>query len=279
MRQYRAIAKRAWPPLHSSLEPSDDISLSNSASDGVEQGSAFELSVFQSGALQGRFNACIGKLWPEIGMLHDKIALVFKDGMIRVQRCANCQPLISRGRLNPSMPKWCASKQFAVGDAVQRAAAGHGKIFLRDVLVQFIYEMEEDFLEAMLHGVRQIHGTLHDLSVRFARWAKHLDHAAGKMARQLHCSIGLDLHAFVAAQRLEKIQIKPETRIAGHKQLANLLAIPVAAIRGKAHDLAFISVFVVADELADHGVETAERVRQEHAIKHVNFASFASRHH
>src|SRR5579864_477714 len=139
--------------------------------------------------------------------------------------------------------------------------------------------MEKDFLETMLHGESQVHIALRNFGVRLTRRTKHLDHAARKMPGQLHRPIRFDLHAFVTAQWLEKIEIELKTGVTGHEQLANLLAKSVAAIRRQAHDFAFIAVFVVADKLANHGVKAAERVRQEHAIKHLNVASFATSHH
>src|ERR1700680_4834838 len=53
----------------------------------------------------------------------------------------------------------------------------------------------------------------------------------------------------------------------------------VLAIRSEAHHFAFISVFAVADEVADHCVEGTERMRQKHAFKNFDLVSFAACHH
>jgi len=51
----------------------------------------------------------------------------------------------------------------------------------------------------------------------------------------------------------------------------------VRADRGR--PAARVMVGLVADELADHGVEAAQRVRQENAFQHLDIAALATRHH
>ena len=99
------------------------------------------------------------------------------------------------------------------------------------------------------------------------------------MSRQGHCAIGLDLHTLVAAERLKKIEIEFEPISLRHQQVANLLAIRVFTIGSEAHHLAFIAIFAVADEFANHGIEAAQRMRQEDAIQHLYVISFTTCHH
>src|SRR5947209_20326348 len=139
--------------------------------------------------------------------------------------------------------------------------------------------MKKDFFEAMLHGVGQIHIPLRNLLLRITWRSEHLYHAARKMPRQRNRTIGLYLHAFVASDWLEKVEVKFEARSASHQQLAKLLAVGIFAVGDKTHELAFIAIFVVSDELANHGVETPKRMWEEDAIQHLNFISFAARHH
>ena len=78
---------------------------------------------------------------------------------------------------------------------------------------------------------------------------------------------------------MEEIEIKLESGGAGHEQLAYLLDVCVLAVRSESHDLAFVSVLVVADELANHGVEAAERVRQEDPVENVDVSAVTMSHH
>src|SRR6266566_4145959 len=69
------------------------------------------------------------------------------------------------------------------------------------------------------------------------------------MARKADSTIGQDLHSLIAAKRLEIFEIELEVAV------------------------------LQADELTDHGVKTAERVRQKHTIQDFDVISFTARHH
>ena len=99
------------------------------------------------------------------------------------------------------------------------------------------------------------------------------------MAGQFHRTIVQDLHSLIAAEWLEITKVKLEATIAGPNDLADLVAIGVLAIRREAHHFAFVAILAVANELANHGVDAAQRVRQEHAIENFNLVAFATRHH
>ena len=176
--------------------------------------------------------------------------------MPSVQRGADGQALVPGGGLNVRAAKWCLIEDLAVRDAVQRASTRHGEIFDRDLLMQLIEQMEEDFFETMLQGEGQVHVALRNLGMRPARLAKQLFHAIGEMARQSHRAVGQHLHALIAAERLEITQVELEAAILGRNDLANLIAISIFSVGSEAHDLAFIAILAVADELADHGVES-----------------------
>src|SRR5215813_49727 len=100
--------------------------------------------------------------------------------------------------------------------------------------------MKEDFFEAVLHCIGEVHVPLCNLSPWLTRRAEQLNHASRKMPRQYDRTVRFDLHAFIAAERLEELEIQLEARSAGHEQLAHLLNIGVFAVRSEAHDLAFI---------------------------------------
>src|ERR1022692_1286043 len=87
------------------------------------------------------------------------------------------------------------------------------------------------------------------------------------------------MHALIAAQGLEETAIEVEAAISQANNVVQLVAICVLAVGREAHHLAFISVLLVADELANHGIETAQRVGQENAIEYLNPIAFAAGHH
>ncbi len=99
------------------------------------------------------------------------------------------------------------------------------------------------------------------------------------MPRQAHCSVRKHLHSLSAAQRLEITHVELEAAILEGDNLANFIDICIFPVRREAHDFAFIAVLSIADEIANHGVKAAERVRQEHAVEHLNFRAFTARHH
>src|SRR5579862_7374417 len=99
------------------------------------------------------------------------------------------------------------------------------------------------------------------------------------MAGQAYGAVGKNLHSGIAAERLEITEIELETGVGRRDDSLQLPAIRITAIRRETHDLAFIAIFGVADELADHGVCATERVREEHTIQNFNLAAFAASGH
>ncbi len=61
--------------------------------------------------------------------------------------------------------------------------------------------------------------------------------------------------------------------------LRDLLAVSVFAVRREPHDFAFVAVFVVSDEFANHGVEAAQRMRQKNSIENFDLIALTARHH
>ena len=72
-------------------------------------------------------------------------------------------------------------------------------------------------------------------------------HAIGKMASHSDCSIGLDLHPLVAAERNEIIEVQLKPARSPIDNLADLPAVSLLPLGREAHDLAFVTVFLVAE--------------------------------
>jgi hypothetical protein len=132
---------------------------------------------------------------------------LLKNRMIGVQRSANGQAFVAGRGLDVGAAKGRAIEQLAVGDAVEGAASGHGKIVAWKLLIQVVQEMKENLLETMLQRKGNIHIALSDFGVWSARLAEKLLHAMGKMAGEADGAIGQNLHAGIAAQRLEVAEI------------------------------------------------------------------------
>src|SRR5580693_7306109 len=112
--------------------------------------------------------------------------------------------------------------------------------------------MEEHVLEAALHGVGKVHFALSDFSERLTRLAEGLHHARRKMPRQTNLAVWQHLHALIAAQRFEETVVEVKVSVPQTDYLAKLVAEPVGAIGREPHDLTFVSVLGIADELANH---------------------------
>src|SRR4051812_5456096 len=199
--------------------------------------------------------------------------------MISVQRRPNGEAFIAGGRLNVCLPEWRVLEEFSVGHAVERASACDSEFVDWNYLVQVFEGMKEDLLEAGLQSESQVHVALGDFCMWFTRIAEQFLHSIREMPRQADRAIGQDLHALIAPERLEISQIQLEGAVLGSNDLADLVAIPVLAIWRKAHHFTFVTVFRVADELADHGVKAAQRVRQKHALQYFNGVALAAGHH
>src|SRR5215471_695372 len=141
-------------------------------------------------------------------MIHLLAARLLQHRVIGVQRSSNGKPFVACRRLNPGAAERRTAKKFSIRHAVQSASACHGQIFLSNSSMQFVEEVKEDLLEAVLHGVREIHVSLGDIGVWLAGSTKQLFHLLGKMPRKTHGSIRQYLHPLIAAERLEVAQVQ-----------------------------------------------------------------------
>src|SRR5579871_2341053 len=177
--------------------------------------------------------------------------------MIGVKAGANGEAFIAGRRLDISPAERRAVKDLSVGNAIQSTPTSHSDILRRNRRVQAVQQMKKHFFEAMLQREGQIHVALRDLGVRLSSIPKELLHPIGEVPRQTNSSIWKNLHALIASQRLEVAEIQAEAPVLHANKLINLLAECVPAIGSQAHDFAFVAIFRVADEFADHRVQAA----------------------
>ena len=187
-----------------------------------------------------------------------------------MQGRADCQTLVAGGGLNPRAPERCARKQLPVRHAVQRTAACHRQVGQRHTLMQSVEQMEERLLETMLHAVGEVAIPLRDLGTRLSARAERFLHSLCEVPRQPDCALGSDLHALIAPEWLEVAQVELKAIRRHPDDARELLAICRSPVRGESHHFAFIAVAAITDELADHGIEGAQRMRNTHAVQHLD---------
>src|ERR1044071_2500181 len=99
------------------------------------------------------------------------------------------------------------------------------------------------------------------------------------MASQAHGTVGQHLHPLITAKRLEVAEIELKPAVLRRHDLRSLTTIGVLAVRCESPNFAFIAIFRVADELANHGVDAAQRMRKKSALQHFDLITLAARHH
>src|SRR5947209_15708905 len=73
-----------------------------------------------------------------------------------------------------------------------------------------------------------------------------------------------------------QVQLEASLRPELHEAIEKVL-VDRTSIRRQAHDLAFVAVAGVTDELAHHRVKDAQRVREQHAVENLNACAVADR--
>src|SRR5262249_22742899 len=159
------------------------------------------------------------------------------------------QSFIAGRRLNVSTAEWRFVEELSVSHAVQGAASGHGQILRGNVLVQSVQKMKKELFEAVLQRKCQIHVALRDFRVRATRFSEQLLHLVGEVTSQTDRSVRQYLHSLVAAERLEIAEIELESAIVRRDDFTDLVETGRLAEGRKAHDLTFVTVLRVADEL------------------------------
>src|SRR5579872_5961809 len=143
----------------------------------------------------------------EICAVHFASARLSENGMIGIECRPDRQSFVSGRRLNPCMTKWSTSENLPIGDAIKCATARHRQVVQWYSLMQMIQQMHKHILEAVLHGIGEVHITLRDFRVPLTRLTEFLYHATGEMTGQAYLSIGRQCHALVAAKGLEISEI------------------------------------------------------------------------
>jgi hypothetical protein len=169
------------------LEPGHHAVVGQHLGDGV--GDVVGALERDAGRLQPRRQRLVVPAAPERGGVHrlHAIAHLGRDVHGRAERRAG----VARGRLHPDALERRLPPQPRVRHAVQRDAAGEHQVAVARALVQPPGEVEQDLLEAALHGARQrgVRGSELRLGCERRREAREIElggHAEPALAVGLH---------------------------------------------------------------------------------------------
>ncbi len=96
---------------------------------------------------------------------------------------ADREPRISRGGLHEDLFEWRLIKNFPVGDAIERHAAGQANRLLLGSRVQRSKHFEQDFFESRLQASRAVTMHLFDRRRRIARRSQAFGHISRRTSR------------------------------------------------------------------------------------------------
>ena len=171
-----------------------------------------------------------------------------------------------------------ALEDHAVGDAVQRHAAGQADLLQPGSLVHVVQQREVALLEHELHRGRQVGVPVLELAPRHARRAEHVDHLLriDRPERRLAAVPG-HLDAFGVVD--EVVEVEADLVAFDADDVADLRGEARLAVGRQAHHLVFVAVLREAEELRERGVEQAQRMRELDAAAHVDVVAAADAPH
>ena len=161
------VAQRARAELHPPLEPADDPAVGQLARRAVDQ-----LIVVEPACTRGRSRlssrSISASLYsrPVVDVAHHEAARPLQDLVPDVQRRADRRAGVVRRRLDVDVLERRAIEDHAVGDAVERDAAGQADLLEPGALVDGVEQREVALFEHQLNRRRQIRVPLLERALR-----------------------------------------------------------------------------------------------------------------
>src|SRR5260370_29469807 len=108
------------------------------------------------------------------------------------------------------------------------------------------------------------------------RLAETADHGHGKQRRHRRVALFVEgvIDPFAVVQEVIEIELEAPTRLETDNAFKEIV-IGGLAVGSKAHDLAFIAVLIVADELADHSVDNSQGMGKENTVQDLDVGATA----
>src|SRR6185312_4833058 len=172
----RACAERARSELHATLEPADGLALDEGADDAVEKSLVIERLEIRANRREPAPDLVTGVGRTEICPAH-AVAGVAGDArpiekeVIGAECGADRAAGIARSRLNPDLLEGAVAQHLAVGDAVERDAAGKAEIGDAGLARLRTRDTQHDLLGNRLQRRGDIHVEVVEPLRRLSRWA------------------------------------------------------------------------------------------------------------
>ena len=275
----RAVAERARAELHPALEPADDVAVGDPPGDVVE-----ELRVVHPLGLEARgadrgLGLGVGELRAGVRVLHHEPARLAELLVPDVVRGADRDPGVAGRRLHVHALELGLRADAPVRDGVQRDAAREAEVLRAGAPVRGADEVEVRLLEHRLERRGDVLVVLRQLGARLARRPERLLHPVGEQAAdRRRLLVPRHVDAFLVVH--EEVELELEAVAVELHELAHLRQEALGvAVRREAHHLALVAVLREAEPLRDGRVEDPERVREEHALEHLEPVAAAVAEH
>jgi hypothetical protein len=185
------------------------------------------------------------------------------------QRCPKRRAVVARRRLDVDLLERRLRPNLAVRDAVHRAPACQAEPVMRHARMGPAQDMEGGLLEARLQRGGEIFVVRGDRILRPpGRPEQLLERGRPHVADDRRALVPLHQHLLGPVPEVLQRQRKAAARRERH-EAREAIGVTGGAVRRQPHDLVLVAVVREAQVLRERQVEQAERVREEHAVTHV----------
>ena len=233
----------------------------------------------EAGRADRRLRLGVAELRAGVRVLHHEAARLAELLVPDVVRGADGDPGVAGRRLHVDALELGLGTDAPVRDGVQRDAAGEAEVLRAGAPVRGAHEVEVRLLEHRLERRGDVLVVLRQLAARLARGPERLLHPVGEEpADRRRLLVPRHVDAFLVVHEVVELELEP-VAVELH-ELAHLReeALGVAVGR-EAHHLALVAVLREAEPLRDGRVEDPERVREEHAVEHLEPVAAAVAEH
>jgi len=270
----RAAAQGARTELHPPLAEADDVLSGQHLRDPRRPVGVRQLDGGQVVGVQIGLDLVAGEFGAEKGALHAvaRFAVLAGRHLPRLaervvpvgERRAEGATGVARGRLDEQAVEDAGAQQDAVGDAVERDAAGHAQVALAGELAGVPRQLEDDLLGDLLDRLGQVHLARADRRLGLARRSAE---QGGELVVRHHQAVEVAEVVHVEAERAVLADV--------HQLFLDDVVVLAFAVRREAHELVLAGVHLEAGEVGEGRVEEAQGVREGdllHQLERIPFA-------
>ena len=264
-----ARAERTRSELHAALHPAHRLLIGQRLGGLVDHLRMVEARELGAGRGQALGNLVVGVLGAEVGASHAihmavELARLAHEAVIggigRAHRAAG----ITGRRLHPDVVEDVLAQQLAVGDAVQRHAAGQADVPGAGFLADRAAETKHDLLGDGLDRRREIHVDLRQLFLGCA--ALDAEHIGELVVRHAEASAIVEV-GLVEAEGAVLLEVDD--------LVEDQVLEPRLAVGREAHDLVFTRVDLEAGVVGKGRIEQSQRMREVQLFQHLEAVALA----